>query len=98
MFHGLWTRYGKIVKIVQRNKTRVSIMLDKKRQDSHKNNLFFFDTTTVVGQGLPVPLVDLAFSGLLISPNIPRIFSPTYGGTVYLGLEPMTGMLLNRTS
>ena len=27
-----------------------------------------------------------------------RIVSPTYGGTVYLGLEPMTGMVLSRTS
>ena len=54
-------------------------------------------STTVVGQGLPVPLlVGLAFSDLLIPHS--RIVSPTYGGTVHAGLEPMTGMLLNRTS
>ena len=46
---------------------------------------------------LPVPLVDLAFNDLLISPNS-RIVSPTHGGTVHLGLEPMTSMLLSCTS
>ena len=45
----------------------------------------------------PVPLVELAFSDLWITPHS-RIVSPTYSGTVHLGLEPMTGMLLSRTS
>ena len=58
-------------------------------------------STTVVGQGLPVPLVGLAFSDLWITPPPPpyhsRIVSPTYDGTVYLGFKPMTGMLLSRT-
>ena len=58
---------------------------------------FFFGSTTVVGQGLPESLVSLAFSDVLISPHT-RIVSSTYGGTVYSGLEPMTGMLLSRTS
>ena len=31
------------------------------------DNFFFFGTTTVVGQGLPVPLVSLAFNDLFIT-------------------------------
>ena len=57
---------------------------------------FFYGTTSEIGQGLLVPLVGLAFSDLLISHS--WIVSPMYGGTVHLGLEPMTGMLLSRTS
>ena len=52
----------------------------------------FFGTTTVVGQGLPVPLV-----ALLLATHS-RIISPTYGGTLDSGLESMTGTLLGRTS
>ena len=37
------------------------------------------------------------FQWLIWSPHS-RILSPTYGDTVHLGLEPMTGMLLSRTS
>ena len=58
---------------------------------------FSFDSTTGVDQGLAVPLVVLAFSDFWITPHS-RIVSVTYGGTVYLGLEPMTSMLLSRTS
>ena len=50
----------------------------------------FFGTTTVFGQGLPILLLGLAFSNLLITHS--RIISPTYGGMVHLGLEPMTDM------
>ena len=59
---------------------------------------FFFGSTTDVGQGLPVPTSGLGFQWLIDSPPHSRIFSPTYGGAVYLGIEPITGMLLSRTS
>ena len=39
----------------------------------------------------------LGFQWLIDSPHS-RIVSPTYGGAVYFGIEPMTGMLLSRTS
>ena len=56
-----------------------------------------FGKITVVGQGMSVPpLVSLGFSDLFITRS--RIVSPTYGGTVHFGLEPMTNMLLSRTS
>ena len=58
---------------------------------------FFFGTTTAAGQGLPVPTseVGLSFSDFLL----PLKDSQSYdGSTVYLGLEPMTGMLLSRSS
>ena len=42
-----------------------------------------------------LPLVGLPFSDLLISLHS-RIVSPTYGGTVHSGLEPMTGMFFVR--
>ena len=60
--------------------------------------VFFFGTTTFVCQGLPVLTseVSLAFSDLLVTNS--RIVSPTYGGMVYSGLEPMAGMLLRRTT
>ena len=51
-------------------------------------------STTVVGQGLPVPLAGLAFSDFLISSHS-KIVSSMYGGTDYLGVEPMTGILLS---
>ena len=56
----------------------------------------FSGTSTVVGQGLPVPLVDLALSGLLIDHG--RKVCHTYVGTVHSGLKPLTGMLLSRAS
>ena len=62
----------------------------------HKLLLFWLNTT-VVDQGLPVPLVELAFNDLWITPHS-RIVSPTYAGTVHFGLEPMTSMLLSGTS
>ena len=43
------------------------------------------------------PLVKWAWLSLIYCYHS-RIVSPTYGGTVYSGLEPMTGMLLSRTS
>ena len=46
---------------------------------------------------LPVPLVGLAFSDLLIFSHS-RIVSPTYGGTVHLGLEPLMSPSLSHTS
>ena len=58
---------------------------------------FFFGSTTDVGQGLPVPTCGLGFQWLIDSPHS-RIVSPTYDGAVYLGIEPMTGMLLSRTN
>ena len=42
-----------------------------------------FGLTTVVGQGLPVPLVGLAFNEFQIAQI--QIVNPMYGGTVYLG-------------
>ena len=59
--------------------------------------LFLFGSTTVVGQDLPVPLllVGLAFSDFI---DHSKIVNPKYGGTVHMGFEPMTGMLLSRTS
>ena len=56
-----------------------------------------FGSTTVVGQYLTVPLAGLAYNDFWITPYS-RIVSPTYGGMVYLGLEPMADMLLKRTS
>ena len=46
------------------------------------------------------PLVGFGFQSIshLIPPPHSRIVSPTYGGAVNLGVEPMTGMLLSRTS
>ena len=65
----------------------------------HKDIIFFFFfffgyTNPFVVQALPVPLVGLDFSDHsdLIDYHS-RIVSPTYGDTVYLELEPMTGML-----
>ena len=55
----------------------------------------FFGSTTVVGQGLP--LLGLAFSELLIILSRIAIQDVT-GGTVQMRLEPMTAMLLSRTS
>ena len=59
--------------------------------------LLLFGSTTVVGQGLNVPYVGLAFSDYWITPHS-RIVSQMYGGTIYLVLEPMMGMLLSRSS
>ena len=58
---------------------------------------FFFTSTTDVGQGLPVPTCRLWLSVINWLPPYSMIVSPTYGGAVYLGIEPMTGMLLSRT-
>ena len=61
-------------------------------QNKHTTLFFFFlfGTTTAIGQGLPVPTseLSLAFSDYCYHS---RIVSPVYGGTVYSGLEPMTG-------
>ena len=62
---------------------------------------FFFYSTTVVGKGLLMGYANLwgwLSMTFVLSPHS-KIVSPTYGATVYLGgLEPMTIMLLSRTS
>ena len=63
-----------------------------------KRLFLIFGSSTVVGQGqgLSVSLMGLTFSNLQITHS--RIVGSTYSGTVYLRLEPMTGMILSRTS
>ena len=51
-----------------------------------------------LSEGLPVPLNLWAWLSVTYWSPHSRIVSPTYGGTVHLGLKPMTSMMLSRTS
>ena len=92
--------YFWIISVIKQKITAISVWLLSKQNQS---SVFDYNSSSsLVQQPLSVkPCLYHLWGWLSVTYGLPphsRIVSPTYGGTVHLGLEPITGMLLSRTS